>query len=143
MIVFGIHHFRRPRNMLAYVFSCLPGGLLRAYLVGVVFTPAGLVLIFNKWVSVARLPPHWPFSKFRFARTRPTIPKRRRCSNAPACICKFIERPGPGSLCNVRGSQWKNQHLNTGEGGLHSVIKLQQMSNKYNCLFSLPLELSQ
>lgn len=37
----------------------------------------------------------------------------------------------------------KNQHLNTGEGGLHQGIKLQQMSNKYNCLFSLPLELSQ
>ena len=105
MIVFGIYHFRRPQNMLAYVSSCLPGGLVRAYLIGVVFTPAGLVLVFNKWVSVARLPPNRPFDKFCFGLTLPTIPKRRRGLNAPACICEFIEKPGPGSLCNVRGCQ--------------------------------------
>jgi uncharacterized membrane protein len=53
MIIFGIHHFRRPENMLTYVPNYLPGGMVWVYLVGAAFIIAGLAFIFNRWVSVA------------------------------------------------------------------------------------------
>ncbi len=53
MIIFGIHHFRHPENMLTYVPNYLPGGKVWVYVVGAAFILAGLAFIFNKFVSVA------------------------------------------------------------------------------------------
>ncbi len=53
MVIFGIHHFRHPENMLTYVPNYLPGGIIWVYLVGVAFIIAGLAFIFNRWVSLA------------------------------------------------------------------------------------------
>ncbi len=53
MIIFGIYHFLRPENMLAYVPNYLPGGIIWVYIVGSSFILAGLAFIFNRIVSVA------------------------------------------------------------------------------------------
>lgn len=53
MIVFGIHHFRHPENMLTYVPNYLPGGIIWVYVVGVGFILAGLAFIINRLVYVA------------------------------------------------------------------------------------------
>jgi len=53
MIIFGIHHFRYPENMLVYVPVYLPGGIIWVYIVGVAFILAGLAFIINRFVSLA------------------------------------------------------------------------------------------
>jgi len=53
MIIFGIHHFRLPQNMLTYVPNYLPGGILWVYAVGAAFILTGLAFILNKFVSIA------------------------------------------------------------------------------------------
>ncbi len=53
MIIFGIHHFRYPENMLIYVPPYLPGGIIWVYIVGVAFILAGLAFIINRYVSLA------------------------------------------------------------------------------------------
>lgn len=53
MIIFGIHHFRYPENMLVYVPPYLPGGVVWVYIVGVAFILAGIALIINRFVSLA------------------------------------------------------------------------------------------
>lgn len=53
MIIFGIHHFRYPENMLVYVPVYLPGGIIWVYVVGVAFILAGLAFIINRFVSLA------------------------------------------------------------------------------------------
>ena len=53
MIIFGIYHFVRPENMLAYVPNYLPGGIIWVYIVGAAFILAGLAFIFNRFVAVA------------------------------------------------------------------------------------------
>ncbi len=53
MIIFGIHHFRYPENMLIYVPDYLPGGITWVYVVGVAFILAGIAFIINRFVSLA------------------------------------------------------------------------------------------
>ena len=53
MIVFGIHHFRYPENMLVYVPAYLPGGVIWVYIVGVAFILAGVAFLINRFVSLA------------------------------------------------------------------------------------------
>lgn len=53
MIIFGIHHFRLPQNMLNYVPNYLPGGIVWVYVVGAAFILTGLAFIINQFVSVA------------------------------------------------------------------------------------------
>lgn len=53
MIIFGIHHFRLPQNMLNYVPNYLPGGIIWVYVVGAAFILTGLAFILNQFVSVA------------------------------------------------------------------------------------------
>ena len=71
MIIFGIHHFRYPENMLVYVPVYLPGGIIWVYIVGVAFILAGIAFIINRFVSLAGyllcamliifvLTVHWP-----------------------------------------------------------------------------------
>jgi uncharacterized membrane protein len=53
MIIFGIHHFRHPKDMLVYVPSYIPGGIVWVYFVGIAFILAGLAFIVNRFVSLA------------------------------------------------------------------------------------------
>ena len=53
MLVFGIYHFRSPENLLIYVPTYLPGGIVWVYLVGVAFILTSLAFIANRLVSVA------------------------------------------------------------------------------------------
>ena len=71
MIIFGIHHFRYPENMLVFVPPYLPGGVIWVYIVGVAFILAGVAFLINRFVSLAGyllaallitfvLTVHWP-----------------------------------------------------------------------------------
>jgi uncharacterized membrane protein len=53
MIVFGIYHFQHPKNMLIYVPTYIPGGIVWVYFVGVAFILAALAFITNRLVKVA------------------------------------------------------------------------------------------
>lgn len=53
MIIFGIHHFRHPENMLVYVPTYLPGGIAWVYIVGVAFILAALAFMANRFVALA------------------------------------------------------------------------------------------
>lgn len=53
MIVFGIQHFRHPKEMMNFVPNYLPGGLYWVYFVGAAFVLAAVALIVNRYVAVA------------------------------------------------------------------------------------------
>jgi uncharacterized membrane protein len=53
MIVFGIYHFQRPRNLLVFVPQNIPGGILWVYVIGAAFILAALAFITNKFVKLA------------------------------------------------------------------------------------------
>lgn len=53
MLVFGIYHFKHPENLLIYVPTYLPGGIIWVYFVGVAFILAALSFITNRLVAIA------------------------------------------------------------------------------------------
>ncbi len=53
MIVFGIYHFQRPRNLLVFVPQNIPGGIIWVYVIGGAFILAALAFITNKFVKLA------------------------------------------------------------------------------------------
>lgn len=54
MLIFGIHHFRHPENMLNYVPNYIPGDKYwPVYFVGVAFILVAIAFITNRFVSVA------------------------------------------------------------------------------------------
>lgn len=53
MIVFGIYHFQRPRNLLVFVPQNIPGGIIWVYVIGAAFILAALAFITNKFVKLA------------------------------------------------------------------------------------------
>lgn len=53
MIVFGIYHFLHPRNLLVFVPSNIPGGIIWVYITGTAFILAALAFMTNKWVKLA------------------------------------------------------------------------------------------
>jgi uncharacterized membrane protein len=53
MIVFGIYHFLHPHNLLVFVPSNIPGGIVWVYVVGAAFILAALAFISNKGVKLA------------------------------------------------------------------------------------------
>ncbi len=53
MIIFGIYHFQHPRNMVVFVPSFIPGGIIWVYLVGVAFILVGISFITRRMVKVA------------------------------------------------------------------------------------------
>ena len=53
MIVFGIQHFKHPENMLVYVPTYLPGGVIWVYIVGAAFILVAVAFIINRFVSIA------------------------------------------------------------------------------------------
>lgn len=53
MIVFGIYHFMLPQNLVVYVPSFIPGGVIWVYMVGAAFILVGVAFITNKMVKLA------------------------------------------------------------------------------------------
>ena len=53
MIVFGIYHFRHPKELLIYIPAFVPGGIIWVYFVGGAFVLAALAFITNRLVGLA------------------------------------------------------------------------------------------
>ena len=53
MIVFGVYHFRYPKELVEFVPSNLPGGIIWVKIVGASFILAAISFIFNKQVKIA------------------------------------------------------------------------------------------
>ena len=53
MIIFGIQHFKYPREMMSFVPPYLPGGDIWVYLVGAAFILAAIAFISNRFVALA------------------------------------------------------------------------------------------
>jgi uncharacterized membrane protein len=53
MIVFGLYHFVKPKNLLVYVPEFMPGGILWVYFVGAAFILAAIAFITHKQVKLA------------------------------------------------------------------------------------------
>lgn len=53
MIIFGIYHFMNAHDLVVYIPTSLPGGILWVYLVGAAFIMVALAFITNKMVKVA------------------------------------------------------------------------------------------
>lgn len=53
MIIFGIQHFKYPREMMSFVPNYLPGGNIWVYLVGAAFILAAISFISNRFVTLA------------------------------------------------------------------------------------------
>jgi len=53
IIVFGLYHFIKPKNLIVYVPAFMPGGILWVYLVGAAFVLAGIAFIVHKQVQLA------------------------------------------------------------------------------------------
>lgn len=53
MLVFGLYHFIRPRTLLIFVPSFLPGGLIWVYLVGAAFILVAIAFITRRYVKIA------------------------------------------------------------------------------------------
>jgi len=52
MIIFGIFHFKNPRELMEYI-PDIPGGITWVYVTGAAFILAALSFILNQWVRVA------------------------------------------------------------------------------------------
>lgn len=53
MIIFGIQHFKYPKDMMSFVPNYLPGGEIWVYFVGAAFILAAISFIANRYVSLA------------------------------------------------------------------------------------------
>jgi uncharacterized membrane protein len=53
MIVFGINHFTNPKDLLVFVPSFLPGGVIWVYVVGAAFILAALAFLLNRMAKMA------------------------------------------------------------------------------------------
>jgi putative oxidoreductase len=53
MIIFGIQHFKYPKEMMNFVPTFLPGGEIWVYFVGAAFILAAISFISNRYVSLA------------------------------------------------------------------------------------------
>lgn len=53
MIIFGFYHLKYPSNMVEYVPSNLPGGIIWVKIVGVAFIIAAIAFVFNKFARIA------------------------------------------------------------------------------------------
>ncbi len=53
MISFGIYHFQHARELVVYIPSFLPGGLLWVYLVGAAFILVSISFVTNRMVKTA------------------------------------------------------------------------------------------
>lgn len=53
MITFGIYHFMYARDLMVYIPTTIPGGIIWAYLVGGAFILVGISFITNRMVKLA------------------------------------------------------------------------------------------
>ena len=53
LIVFGIFHFLKPRELFIYIPISLPGGNILTYLVGLAFILVGVSFLTNQYVKFA------------------------------------------------------------------------------------------
>lgn len=53
MIFFGIYHFKSPKNLIEFVPTNLPGGIIWVKVVGAAFILAAVAFIFNKYAKIA------------------------------------------------------------------------------------------
>jgi len=53
MIIFGMFYFLNTRDMMVYIPTSIPGGVIWAYLVGAAYVLVGLSFITNKMVKLA------------------------------------------------------------------------------------------
>lgn len=53
LLVFGAYHFMKPQNLVGYIPSFLPGGIIWIYLTGAAFILAAIAFITNKMVRIA------------------------------------------------------------------------------------------
>ncbi len=53
MVVFGIYHIMRPQNMVVWVPTFVPGGIIWVYLVGIAFIFCGIAFFANWMVRPA------------------------------------------------------------------------------------------
>jgi uncharacterized membrane protein len=53
LIVFGIFHFLRPHDLVVYVPTFIPGGIVWVYVVGASFILVGISFITNRMVKAA------------------------------------------------------------------------------------------
>lgn len=53
LIIFGIYHFLQPQNMLVYVPSFIPGGIIWVYVVGAAFILAAIAFVTHKQAKLA------------------------------------------------------------------------------------------
>jgi uncharacterized membrane protein len=53
MLAFGIYHFLHPKNLMVYVPSYIPGGLVWVYVVGIAFILAAIAFIINRQARLA------------------------------------------------------------------------------------------
>lgn len=53
LFIFGVFHFLHPRDLLVYVPSFLPGGIIWVYFVGAAFILVALSFLTNRWVKLA------------------------------------------------------------------------------------------
>ena len=53
LFAFGIFHFLHPRDLLVFVPSFMPGGILWVYLVGAAFIFVSIAFLSNKMVKLA------------------------------------------------------------------------------------------
>lgn len=53
LFVFGVFHFLHPHDLLVYVPSFIPGGIIWVYFIGAAFIAVSISFITNKMVKVA------------------------------------------------------------------------------------------
>lgn len=53
MLAFGVYHFLHPKNLMVYVPSYIPGGLVWVYIVGIAFILAAIAFIVNRQARLA------------------------------------------------------------------------------------------
>ncbi len=53
MITFGVYHFMNARDLMVYIPTTIPGGIIWAYLVGGAFILVGVSFITNRMVKLA------------------------------------------------------------------------------------------
>lgn len=55
MIIFGLYHYTSPKNLLVFVPSFMPGGVVWVYITGTAFILAAVAFLSHKWVRIAGL----------------------------------------------------------------------------------------
>ncbi|WP_207493053.1 hypothetical protein [Aridibaculum aurantiacum] len=55
MIIFGIYHYMYPKNLLVFVPSYIPGGIIWVYITGTAFILAAISFLLHKMVRLSAI----------------------------------------------------------------------------------------